>query len=202
MRFQHRHQIRRVFAAQHRVEEAAVEQQIAVVRGFHVRRILRARIGRRQVQHDANLTGIMPGAEGANRLRMGQHRVIGHGRRATEIDHVRVVEVIQIPALYRHNRLVKGKPVHDPIAKKLKAGFCVAGISRDHITVFPPANLLHRHRHVEVEQGDKRLDALGKQFVDHLIVESHRFLVHFTGAFRDEARPAYRGAKAIVVQLL
>ncbi|MNZ35435.1 hypothetical protein D3C78_528320 [compost metagenome] len=144
----------------------------------------------------------MPGAEGANRLRVSQHRVVRDGRRTTEIHHVRIMEVVKITAFYRHNRLVEGKPVQHAIAKQLKANLCVAGIRSHDVTVFPAAHLLHRHRHIEVEQGDERRNALFKQLVEHLIVEVYRLRIHFTDTVWNQTRPANRGAKAVMVQLL
>ncbi|MNR20282.1 hypothetical protein D3C85_1371150 [compost metagenome] len=111
------------------------------------------------------------------------------------------MEVIQIPAFHQDDRLVKGKPVQDAIAKQLKADLRVAAVRSYDVTVFPAADLLHRHRHVEVEQGDKRRNTLLKQFVEYLIVKLHRLRIHFTDTVGDQARPANRGTKAVVVQL-
>ena len=88
------------------------------------------------------------------------------------------------------------------IAEQLKANLRIAGVGVHHVAVFPAADLLHRHRHVEMEQGHKRRDALFIQLINDLIVKIDRFRVHFTDTVGDQARPANRGAKAVVVQLL
>ena len=143
----------------------------------------------------------MPGAVGLNRLRMGQHRVIRHGGRPAEIHYVGVVEVVQITAFHRHDRLVEGKPVQHAVAEQLEANLRIAGVRVHYVTVFPAANFLHRHRHVEMEQGDKRRDALFIQLINDLIIKIDRVRVHFTDTVGDQARPANRGTKAVVVQL-
>ena len=88
------------------------------------------------------------------------------------------------------------------VAEQLEANLRIAGVRVHHVTVFPAANLLHRHRHVEMEQGDKRRDALFIQLINNLIIKIDRVRVHFTDTVGDQARPANRGAKAVVVQLL
>ena len=172
------------------------------MRRLHVRRVPGARVRRRQVEHDADLTRVVSGAVSLNGLRVGQHGVIRHGGCPTKIHHVRVVEVVQITAFHRNNRLIEGKPVQHAVAEQLEANLRIAGVRVHHVTVFPAANLLHRHRHVEMEQGEKRRDALFIQLINDLVVKIDRVRVHFTDTVRDQARPANRGTKAVVVQLL
>ncbi|MNG74596.1 hypothetical protein D3C79_330840 [compost metagenome] len=171
-----------------------------MVRGIHIRRILRTRVGWRQVQHDTDLPGVKPGAKRPHRRRMRQHRVVCHRRRPLEIDHIGVVEIIQVAAFDRHNRLIEGEPMHHPVAKQLKTDLRIAAKGRDHVTVFPAALLLHRHRHIEVEQRNKRLDALRQQLINHVVIKRHRLRIHLARSVRDQPRPTQRGTKTVVVE--
>ena len=88
------------------------------------------------------------------------------------------------------------------IAKQLEANLRIAGVCVHDFSVFPATDRLHRHRHVEMEQGNKRRDALFIQLINDLMIKIDRFRVHFSDTVRDQARPANRGTKAVVVQLL
>ncbi len=111
------------------------------------------------------------------------------------------MEVIQIAAFNRDNWLVKGKPVLNPVAEQCKTRLCIAAKRLDHFTVFPAAFLLHHHRHVEVEQGDKWRNALCQQLVDNVVIELDGFRINLAGTVRDQARPAQRRTEAVVLQL-
>ena len=94
-----------------RIEEAAVEEQIRIPRRFLVFRAVVAGIGRRQIQHHANLAFQRQRAKLAHRFGVGQHNVERHLRRQPAVFLAGIVEVVQVAALNRHNRLVEGNPV-------------------------------------------------------------------------------------------
>ena len=97
------------------------------------------------------------------------------------------MEVIQIAAFHRDNRLVKGEPVLHPVAEQCKTRLRVAAKRLNHLTVFPAAFLLHHHWHIEVEQGDKGRDILGQQLVDDVVIEFDGFRINIAGTVRDQA---------------
>ena len=110
------------------------------------------------------------------------------------------MQVIQVTGLHRHDRLVEGEPVGDPIAKQTEADVGITRIGFDNCPVFPAAALLHAQRHIEVIEIDKRGDALRQQLVDHRVIEGHRLRVHLAVAVRDQPRPRNRGSEGIVAQ--
>ena len=118
MPLQQLQQRRRITPFGDRIEETAVEQQIGVVRGLPILRRVGTRIGGAQVENDADVPRQLPRSETLHRHGMRQYAVIRHGDRPFEVHHARVVQVIQVTGLHRHDRLVEGEPVGDPIAKQ------------------------------------------------------------------------------------
>ena len=94
-----------------RIEEAAVEEQIRIPRRFLIFRAVVAGIGGRQIQHHANPAFQRQRAKLAHRFGVGQHNVERHLRRQPAVFLAGIVEVVQVAALNRHNRLVEGNPV-------------------------------------------------------------------------------------------
>ncbi|CRJ34904.1 Uncharacterised protein [Salmonella enterica subsp. enterica serovar Typhi] len=131
-----------------------------MMRGLHIGGMLRAWVGRRQIQHYADFTVVAPGAPGAHGGRVRQHGMVRHGGRTFKIHHIGIVEVVQIAAFHRHNRLVKGKPVLHAVAKQGKTRLRVPTKRLYDVAIFPAAFLLHDHRHIKMEQRNKRRDAL------------------------------------------
>ena len=111
------------------------------------------------------------------------------------------MEIIQITAFHRHHRFVERKPMLHAVTEQLETGIGVFCVSLHDVAVFPAADFLHRHRHIKVEQIDKRLYALRQHFVDHLVIKRDRFLIHFTTPVGDQTRPGNRGAEGVVIEL-
>jgi hypothetical protein len=81
---------------------------------------------------------------------VGQHNVKRHLRRQPAVFLAGIVEVVQVAALNRHNRLVEGYPVFHLVAKQLKGG---AGKTREEIRhvrrLKAAVLLLQRFRHIK-----------------------------------------------------
>ncbi|MNQ80662.1 hypothetical protein D3C85_956510 [compost metagenome] len=164
--------------------------------------MLRARIGGGQVQDDADLAILTEGPVTLHRRGMSQHGVIGHGGGAAKIHHVRIVEVVEVAPLHRHDRLVEGEPVLDLVTEQPEAGVGEVGVSGDHLPTLPATQRLHAHRHVEVEQADEGLYPLGLELVEHGVVEGDGLWVGLSPASRDQPGPGDGGAEAVVTKLL
>ncbi|MNV77615.1 hypothetical protein D3C71_1710540 [compost metagenome] len=147
---------------------------------------VRTRIGRAQVQNNAYRALVAQRPELLHRFGMGQHAVISHRDCPFKINHARIMQVVQIARFDRHNRLVKSKPMSDPIAEQAETGFGIAGIGFHHRPAFPAAFSLHAHRHVEMVKVDKWRNALSQQAIDKRVIESDGFRIHLALPVRDQ----------------
>ncbi len=89
-----------------RVQEGTVEQDVRQMRGMKVRLVLASRIGRRQVEDDANLTSLARLLIRLDGMGTRQDRMIGDLDSALDIHHVRIMEVVQIASLDRDDWFV------------------------------------------------------------------------------------------------
>ena len=182
-----------------RIEEAAVEEQIRIPRRFLIFRAVVAGIGRRQIQHYANLAFQRQRAKLAHRFGVGQHNVKRHLRRQPAVFLAGIVEVVQIAALNRYNRLVEGDPVFHFVTKQLEGS---AGKTREEIRhvrrLKAAVLLLQRFRHIKVIEVNHRLNAVFDHLIKVGMIETHRVRIGRAGfEIVNQPRPLNRGAKGV-----
>ncbi len=141
------------------------------MRGMKVRLVPASRIGRRQVEDDANLASLARLLIRLDGKGTRQDRMIGDLDGALEIHHVRIMEVVQIASLDRDDRFVVREPFRHAVPEQLEADLGIVDVTCDDFPALPATLLLQRERHVEVVQVDEGLDAGLDQLVDHAIVE-------------------------------
>ena len=93
--------------------------------------------------------------------------------------------------------LVEGEPVFHQTVKFFETGAGVAGEEIHHLAVAPGAILRHQmHRHIEVAQGDQRLNVVLFALFKHRAIKGNALFVRqrFV-AVRVEAAPGNRGAE-------
>ncbi|MMZ59542.1 hypothetical protein D1872_215880 [compost metagenome] len=130
------------FSRHGRVQERTVEVRITDGCGANICRVLAARIGRRQVQDDTDLATIALFPIRLDYARTGQESMIADLHRFAEIQLIRIVEIVQIAALYRYDRLIVGEPFTDTITEELEADVRIFYISIHSLPVHPATLLL------------------------------------------------------------
>ena len=110
-----------------RIKETAIKKQISVPRSFFILLAVISGIRGCQVQDDANFPRQFLFTIHLHRFRVGQHNIERNLCRKLTVFFARVMEVIEITAFNRHNRLIKGYPVFHLMAKQFKRCSSKAG---------------------------------------------------------------------------
>ena len=196
-----RHQVRRVAAEQHRLEEHAVPEGVEDLAHPDVGVVVAGRPDRRVVVGAADRRGA--GAAQLDRgAAVGQQQVVG-GREAVE--EQRLAGGVGAHAVAEDRGdvgLVDRDPVLDAVGEPLAHDGGVLGEPVDGVAVEPAAVVLERLRQVPVVERDHRLLAVLEEGVDEAVVERQPLLVGRPAPGRLDARPGDREAVAARAELL
>ena len=82
--------------------------------------------------------------------------------------------------MHQHIDLIKSHPVTHFSVEALKDHFTVAQIRIDQSSAFPgTVFLLQMQRHIKMADGNHRLNAIAKQFINHILIKPESFLIGF-----------------------
>ena len=108
---------------------------------------------------------------------MRQRDVILHGAGAGEVVELREPHALLIALLGLDDRLVKGEPVLDLLAKLVEGDVGVMRVSLDDLTALPAATVKEVGGHVKVVQVDKRLQAGLARSAEQLVIPRSALLI-------------------------
>ena len=190
-------QLRRVRAAQHRLQILAVHVRVGPPRGGEVAGILARGMLGLEVQHDADLVPALR----AIRLHAGAVRaqqVVGHQRGLEQVAMSRRQRAVEVAAVGHHPGLVERRPQVDAVVERADDDARVVGEPVRDVGIEPAAAVVERGRKVPVVQRDGGLDAAGEQRVHEAVVEREPTRVHRPAALGQDAAP--RDAEAVRVE--
>src|SRR5699024_3367302 len=127
--------------------------------------------------------------ESLNCFCMCNHSIIRNLESTLGINNIRIMEVIQITALDRYNRLIEREPFRHAVTEQPETFIRILTVGVYYLSAFPAAFFLQFQRHIEMKQIDERFDVVGQKLINDIVVKCDSFLIDFAAPAGNQPCP-------------
>src|SRR5699024_5752250 len=115
--------------------------------------------------------------ESLNCFCMCNHSIIRNLESTLGINNIRIMEVIQITALDRYNRLIEREPFRHAVTEQPQTFIRILTLSFYYLSAFPVSFFLQFQRHIEMKQIEERYNVFGQKLINVNVVKRDSIIV-------------------------